>query len=332
MAALSGVGMVQVPFQCKAGIIDPVVSNIMTGFIPTWDVAGVKDVSLAPSLIAAENDSGFYEVPFWESAIVDFKGNIYLDVSMLVGFSRIVSSGDLYGAFTSDQSGITSLSVSGNNTISDVTELINVTDLRLQGNNTVNDVTTLTKLTFLLITGDNTISDVTPLTLLTYLRADGDNTISDVTPLTLLRTLLISGNNTISDITPLVELRVLEASGLNTISDVSTLLELTVLRVQGNNTISDISMLTNINDVRITGQNTISVPPVFPAEMKQLFLSGGALLSAEVDSFLAALSLATSWSGSRSVALSSDADPPTAAGLAYIPVIMNNGATSVQVN
>ena len=176
-----------------------------------------------------------------------------------------LSSKSISSLKAGDFSGLTSLTtleLSYNYSISDISVLENLTALTTLGlnSNSLSDISALENLTALTTLGlnNNSLSDISALENLTALTklSLSSNSLSDISALenlTALTSLGLGRNRKISDISALENLTALRYLDLsyNRISDISALEDLTALRwlILGYNSLSDISALENLTSL-----------------------------------------------------------------------------------
>ena len=163
---------------------------------------------------------------------------------------------------------LTSLNLSSNPTVVDISHLTALTYLSNLSNN-INTLCTLTNLCVLKLGQNRTMSDLTQNTALTSLDLGRNRYIKHISHLT--RLVKLKTSDQMIDVSSLTRLESLAI--YNHIQNISMLTNLRTLTMASNEYIKDLSMLTNLTRLNLWNNHTVDLATI-PCTLKEFFYRG----------------------------------------------------------
>lgn len=345
--ALSSVGVKKVEFAANAGALEPSFSKVSGDIVPRWVAGGVEQVTNTPSFNLAANDSNcFYEVAAWESASLDTQEMI-IDVATLEGVTELHARALAYGSITGlpltylrliqnanltgsiNGMALTYLSMTENANLSGSINGMPLTHLNVSNNDNIIGSIDGMALTYLSLSGNNIVTGSITGMALTYLRILSNDKVTgsvDGMPLTYLN---VGNNDNLTGSISGMPLELLSVSGNSNLSGSINGMPLTYLRILNNNNITgSIDGMGLFYFFLNEGANiTWSSVPTFASSSRFVRYTSSNATEAMIDLLLEGAANVTTWTNEKTVTLTGNAVPPSAAGLAFIPTIQAAGAT-----
>ena len=287
--ALSGVGSVKMSTKYAAGsVAGAAILNRKTSHMPVWDVGGTKHQMSSLIATAAANDSGYIEVPAWESARLQ-TGGLVVDVSNLPEvFPELhVQAGNAFGSISGKA--LTYLFVANNSSVIGSIDGMPLEFLRVTDTENITGSIDNKPLYHLFIAGNSQLyGSIDGMSLDHLYIANNMNINGSISGKAL--TFLYIANN---------------------------------MNIDGSIDGMPLEFLFVTDSLNIS----LSAVPVFADPMERILFRDAGITAAMVDLLLEGASLVNTWSGSKLVQLVGSTPPPSAAGQAFIPAITAAGAT-----